>query len=176
MAADVTNPQPSPSGLALKALGVAEESKLAGKNLDLNGDGEISESEIRAALDQVKKEERGPRLGTPNLRLVQGGTSADQVPAELVGAQVAGAKQVEDRQEPSLADVTVKFFNREIFELIRRSLAMKGELPSLPPLEAEIVSMQLGDMRELMRGRVGELLLSKGLDHMAPESFKRAVA
>jgi hypothetical protein len=83
---------------------------------------------------------------------------------------------VEGRQEPSLADVTVKFFNREIFELIRRSLAMKGELPSLPPLEAEIVSMQLGDMRELMRGRVGELLLSKGLDHMAPESFKRAVA
>ena len=176
MAADVTNPQPSPSGLALKALGVAEESKLAGENLDLNRDGQISESEIREVLEGVKEDERSGRLGTPNLRLVQGGTSADQVPAELVGAQVAGAKQVEGRQEPSLADVTVQFFDRGIFEQMRRSLAMNGELPPLQPLGAEIVSIQLGAMRELMRGRVGELLLGKGLDHMAPESFKRAVA
>ena len=175
MAADVTNPQPSPSGLALKALGVAEESKLAGKKLDLNGDGQISESEIREVLEGVKKDARSPRLGTPNLRLVQGGTSADQVPAELVGAQVAGAKQVEGRQEPSLADVTVQFFNRGIFEQMRRSLAMNGELPPLQPLEAEIVSLQFRDMQELMRERVKELLSRRGL-HNAPESFKTVAA
>jgi len=172
----IDNTPQTPSGLALRALGVSEESKLAGKNLDLNGDGQVSAAEIEEALNEVKKGERGARLGAPTLRLVQGGTSPDQVPAEMVPTYSAGARQVEDRTEFTLADVSFKFFDRAIFEAIRVSMAKTGKLPEMPPLEGGLVEMNLGAIRNIAFSKAVELLSEKDIVGKIGPSLRRNAA
>ena len=162
--ADVINPKPAATGLALAALGVAEESRLAGKSLDLNGDGKITADEVKEALNAVEKDSRDGTPGQPRLRLVPGGNNPNEVPAELVGTEKSGAKQAEDRTELPLAGVSFKFFDRAIFEAIRVSMAKTGKLPEMPALEDGIVQMQMGDIQTRVRERTAELLVAKGLE------------
>jgi len=162
--ADVINPKPAATGLALAALGVAEESKLAGKTLDLNGDGKITADEVAQALKAVKKDDRDGTPGQPRLRLVPGGNNPSESPTELIGTEKNGAKQAEDRTELPLAGVSFKFFDRAIFEAIRVSMAKTGKLPEMPALENEIVQMQMGDIQTRVRERTAELLVAKGLE------------
>jgi len=164
--ADVINPKPAATGLALAALGVAEGSKLAGETLDLNGDGKITADEVAEALKlkAVKKDDRDGTPGQPRLRLVPGGNNPSESPTGLIGTEENGAKQAEDRTELPLAGVSFKFFDRAIFEAIRVSMAKTGKLPEMPALENEIVQMQMGDIQTRVRERTAELLVAKGLE------------
>jgi hypothetical protein len=175
MAADVNNNQPAAPGLALKALGVAEDTKLAGKSIDLNGDGKIDEAEWREALEKLKRKSPDEASGRPNLRLAPGSNNADQV-AELIGNQKNGAQAVEDRGAPSLDGVTLKFFDRGVFEAMRLSLARSGEIPGGTDAQtAEIASMVFGSIQELAAQRAADLLSANGLK-VIPPSLRRAAA
>lgn len=174
---DVTNPNPAPSGLALAALGVAgvgEESKLAGKSLDLNGDGKITADEVKEALDAVKKDSRDGTPGQPRLRLVPGGGGANEVPAELVSAEKNGAKQ-EERGAPSL-DVSFPPYYSRPEEAVRKGLALTGAMPGLNPEDLTIFMMKIETMRELAAERSAELLRSKGLSGVTLPSLQGLAA
>lgn len=172
--ADVTNPNRPAAGLALAALGVAEESKLQGKSLDLNGDGKITADEVQEALKALKKDAREGTPGQPRLRLVPGGVNANEVPAEIVSAEKNGAKQ-EERGAPSL-DVSFPPYYSRPEEAVRKGLALTGAMPGLSPEDLTIFMMKIGTMRELAAERSAELLRSKGLDGRTLPSLQGVAA
>lgn len=174
------------AGLANAALGLGatEGATLAGKNIDLNGDGQISKEEIDVALKAAKKDgESDRRTGAPNLRLVNGGNNPGEVPPELVGTEKTGARKSEDRTELPFADLSYKSFDREIFERIRVSMAKTGQLPNelaepgeQRPLEVEVVAMGLKAIRDGGLQWVLERSSERDLVGRVGPSFRRNAA